>query len=78
MLGIPIPEEPPVTTAMGLSFSLFDSRLIKDASFLVLLRDSRTSSAVDFFPSVKLEEDVCFDDLDATPKAKERAGLTEM
>lgn len=77
MLGIPIPEEPPVTTAMGLSFSLFDSRLTKDASFLVLLRDSRTSSAVDFFPSAKLEEDVCFD-LDATPKAKERAGLTEM
>jgi len=50
MLGIPIPDDPPVTTAIGRELFSLSLMLTYDANLLDFFRVSRTSSAVDFLP----------------------------
>jgi len=53
MLGIPIPDDPPVTTAIGKDLLSLSLMLTYDANLLDFFRVSRTSSAVDFLPRRK-------------------------
>jgi len=52
ILGIPIPDDPPVTIAIGRTFLSSSSHLMLtyDANLLDFFRVSTTSSAVDFLP----------------------------